>query len=688
MLGVETRKKKKIFYSIFTISCISVSIILAILFAPTFFPQIREPSLTLKVGAYDNAPKVYQDENGEWIGFFPELLEFIAEEENWAIEWVSGSWNECLDRLKNGSLDIMIDVAYSPERGELYDFNQVAAFENWGLIYTGTSLTVNSFADLNNQTVAVLNNSIHYKSENGIYNLTQRFGITCNFVELKSYEEVFEYLEANPKSAGVVNRLFGLQYENNYKVVQTSLFFNPVDLKFAFPKGAELNEKLIARIDYRLIQMKENPESIYYELLQKYFFNEGEGAVIPQWVWILLTVISSMVVIFLVFSASLKRQVNNRTQEIKEINQELQFLNNILLESIHDPVVVVENTGNVILLNKSLKDLCSKLYRWEISAHEPFFSRQNALTIGLGAILTSQMRQGEKKIQLNISDQLSLENGMYFMIMFSKLARTGQSGDEDTDHDRYFFFLHDITQFVELENLRKRFVSTVSHELRTPITSINLTLSNLVKYRNKLDENKIAYMLEMLMKSGRVMADMIDDLLIASRIESGRMNLAPAELSIVETIQEIITQMGSNIQQKNITSDIQISESLKIVGDPKRIMQVFRILIDNAIKYSLNNTVIEIKGNDESAEIKNILKTEGICISIKDAGIGIPESDLPNLFNQFVRASNVGQIQGTGLGLVIAKELVELHNGKITVESIQNQGTTFRVYLPKKYTPK
>ncbi|TFF88107.1 MAG: transporter substrate-binding domain-containing protein, partial [Promethearchaeota archaeon] len=109
---------------------------ISLIYFYVIIPESEEYELELKVGYYDNKPKVYEDDEGNVKGIFPEILEYIADQEDWKIEWVYGSWEECLDRVENGKIDIMVDVAYSENRSQLYDFNSVEVLSNWGIIYS------------------------------------------------------------------------------------------------------------------------------------------------------------------------------------------------------------------------------------------------------------------------------------------------------------------------------------------------------------------------------------------------------------------------------------------------------------------------------------------------------------------------------------------------------------------------
>lgn len=229
--------------------------------------------LTIRVGAYENYPKIYSQPDGKVVGIFPDILKAIAVQEGWKVSWVWGSWTQCLDRLKKGELDIMVDVAYSEERAAQYEFNKETLLINWGIIYTKNDTRLNSLLELQGKTIAVMKGSIHTEGLGGIKNLLDKFGISSTFMAVDTYHQVFEMIDSGQAHAGVVNRIFGSLFEQTYHVSPTSIMFNPRHLKFAFPQKGKFTSYLIEKIDDHLKRLKKTPESIYQRALFVYLSN-------------------------------------------------------------------------------------------------------------------------------------------------------------------------------------------------------------------------------------------------------------------------------------------------------------------------------------------------------------------------------------------------------------------------------
>ncbi len=235
--------------------------------------------LVLKVGAYENRPKIYMSEEGRYRGLFPDVLNSIAKQENWEIKYVPGSWNECLSRLENNEIDIMVDVAFSNEREEKYNFNAETFLVNWATIYSVNGKIVESFVDLKGLRIAVMDGSIHTDGEGGIKRILREFDIDCSFIRVQSYKDVFDAMIKGEADAGVVNRIFGSLNAGKYPIYKTSIMFNPRNIMFAFPKESSMYKYLSVTIDRHLKEMKKNNESVYNKAVYAYLSGLSEDAV-------------------------------------------------------------------------------------------------------------------------------------------------------------------------------------------------------------------------------------------------------------------------------------------------------------------------------------------------------------------------------------------------------------------------
>lgn len=241
----------------------------------------------------------------------------------------------------------------------------------------------------------------------------------------------------------------------------------------------------------------------------------------------------------------------------------------------------------------------------------------------------------------------------------------------------------DITERKQAEKRLSQLISTVSHELRTPITVLLMSIEFLTKNKETLTEELEEKLIDGISRNIQLLNQLAEDILLISRIDEHRFELEWKKFKPLEVINEILYLMELIGKEKQINFVVDVGNTIELYGDPKRIDQVFRIIIDNAIKYSPKNSIVEIRAIENYQGKYNVNQKSGTLFQFRDYGRGIPKEDLPKIFERFFRSSNVNEVSGTGLGLAIAKDIIEAHNGNITVESVLNEGTIVCVFLPQ-----
>ncbi len=237
-------------------------------------------------------------------------------------------------------------------------------------------------------------------------------------------------------------------------------------------------------------------------------------------------------------------------------------------------------------------------------------------------------------------------------------------------------------ELAKLNQEKNYFLGVASHDLRNPIGNI-ISLVNILEdeLRDQLSDD-LREMLHMMQDSGRDMLELLNNLLDVSKIESGNMNLKFKNNSIAEIIQKSINDNIRTANAKQIILDYNIADNLpNVCFDRIHLQQVLNNLISNAIKFSFGNTHVEINVR---------LKKEEVIISVKDQGQGIPSNDIHRVFLPFARTSvsSTNGEKSTGLGLTIAKRIVEAHGGNIWLSSEVGKGTTFFFSLPTRANQK
>lgn len=234
-----------------------------------------------------------------------------------------------------------------------------------------------------------------------------------------------------------------------------------------------------------------------------------------------------------------------------------------------------------------------------------------------------------------------------------------------------------LTKERDLNELKSRFVSMASHEFRTPLSTILSSASLIAKYPDESEVEKRTKHVNRIKSSVANLTNILDDFLSLGKLEEGRVEVLHGDIDLVGLINEVTD--GLKVIMKS-GQDIKVSvggNNQPIQSDNRLLKNVLINLTSNAIKYSPVNSKIGVDVN---------FVKELVSIDIIDNGIGIPENDQKHLFTRFFRAGNVTNIEGTGLGLNIVKKYLELLNGSIVFRSKLNEGTTFTIELPYKYS--
>ncbi|MGD8623514.1 MAG: histidine kinase N-terminal 7TM domain-containing protein [Anaerolineae bacterium] len=238
----------------------------------------------------------------------------------------------------------------------------------------------------------------------------------------------------------------------------------------------------------------------------------------------------------------------------------------------------------------------------------------------------------------------------------------------------------DITPLKEAERLKDQFISNVSHELRTPLSVITLTGDNLETFYERLGADQRRSMVGDIREQARVLNDLIGDVLEISRIDSGRISTERSVVDLAQLLRDQVAKQRPLAEKKSQIVAVAAPESLPVRANAGQTGQIVRNLLDNAIKYTPEGGQIGCECLVEDGAEPG--PGRWAVLHVSDTGIGIEPEHLPHIFERFYRVKAQGSIPGTGLGLAIARELVELHGGRLTVSSDPGQGTRFSVYLP------
>jgi signal transduction histidine kinase len=231
-------------------------------------------------------------------------------------------------------------------------------------------------------------------------------------------------------------------------------------------------------------------------------------------------------------------------------------------------------------------------------------------------------------------------------------------------------------QLQRLDEVKDEFLSIASHQLRTPLTSIKGYVDMLLEGDFGEVSGRQREVLDDIFTSSERMVQLINDFLNVSRIQTGKFALERRPTDLEELIEKEIKLMSASLEQRNLKIDWQCDEMMPLLNvDTDKIRQVVVNMIDNAVYYSRPNSTIKVRLDKE---------LDNLIFTVTDTGIGVPAKDQANLFGKFFRASNARKRRpdGTGVGLYLAKKIIDTHGGEIIFKSVEGEGSTFGFKLP------
>lgn len=306
-------------------------------------------TLKLNVGIYQNEPKLYLDDNGIPSGIYVKLLNKIAEEENWAITYVPASWNECLNALRSGKIDILPDMAFSWDRHKEFDFNPTPVLNSWSQAYANPDLNIISLNSISGKRVALLKGSIQ---ETYFTQLMNGYGYTFIPLGVTSFEKAFWLVQNGAADIVIANNFFGEAHYKDYGLTKTMLVFRPVSLYFAVKKGE--NSDVINTIESYLSNWINKSNSYYYQILSPYL-DKKESGLQTRTLWMINILIFLLLLTSSVLILILRGKISLRTKNLIKANQLLEKEKNKFQNYIdHAPfgVFVTNKEGTYLEVNE------------------------------------------------------------------------------------------------------------------------------------------------------------------------------------------------------------------------------------------------------------------------------------------------------------------------------------------------
>ena len=367
--------------------------------------------------------------------------------------------------------------------------------------------------------------------------------------------------------------------------------------------------------------------------------------------------------------AKVFNQISKRIKEEQDVTETERRKLATIIESMMDGIITIDTNGKVILINTSAGDMI------DASENEILIGKDALKLLNISEYNSiGEIIEAEDSLLVSVSQD---EEGLLLRAEFSKILKeeNGDLARVSTELEGYIIVLYDVTDQERQERERREFVSTVSHELRTPLTTMNSYIEALEE--GVLNDKELApQFIDTIHKETTRMIRMVNELMQLGKMDIKEEHYDKEFIDINKLIEQISDRFELTHPEKNFIKYIP-KTPIFVEGDQDKLTQVFDNIMNNAVKYSPN-------GKNITVRVRQNYNHNRVSISIKDEGVGIPLVHIDKIFNRFYRVDKSRQrsMGGTGLGLALAKNIVEAHKGRIWAQSREGYGSIIFVTLP------
>ena len=367
--------------------------------------------------------------------------------------------------------------------------------------------------------------------------------------------------------------------------------------------------------------------------------------------------------------AKVFNQISKRIEEEQAVTETERRKLATIIESMMDGIITTDNNGKIILINTSAEDMLG-------GRDDEIFIGKDVLKI----LNITEYESIEEILEAEDSLLVNASNDSDELLLRAEISKIEKEDKEDltqmsTELEGYIIVLYDVTDQERQEKERREFVSTVSHELRTPLTTMNSYIEALEE--GVLEDKELApQFIDTIHKETTRMIRMVNELMQLGKMDIKEEHYEKEFIDINKMLEQITDRFALTHPEKNFIKHIS-KTPIFVEGDQDKLTQVFDNIVNNAIKYSPNGKNITIR-------VRQNYQHNRVSISIKDEGVGIPLVHIDKIFNRFYRVDKSRQrsMGGTGLGLALAKTIVEAHKGRIWAQSREGYGSIIFVTLP------
>lgn len=643
------------------------------------------PAKTYRVGGdFDYAPFTYIDKTGKAAGLEIEVLNEIARSANLELEIELTPWKTAISNFRDGKTDILAGVLFSEEREKLFDFT-IPIHTEYYSIFIRKDLELNDLSNLYDYKLVALSEDV------SVEKYLIPMGLYKNYELAGSLPEALSIIELGRADYVIAPNLLGLRTikSNNYKnIAIKGPSILPVIYCFAVQKG---NWSLLSTLNKGIDELRNNGKLT--RIQEKWKLKDKEETsyiVLLRIIGISSAVVIVILILIVIWARTLRIQLNKQTESLNQKNLELQ-------KSEEKFRIITENSSDIIWHLDS--NLCLT-YISPADERIRGYKRDEIIGQSLLSILKPEgialIIESNKKRISELNKGIRTAPGVYELEQLCKdgkwiwvEATATAIYDENNNITGYHGVSRDITErkhaellLIERENqlrdlnaTKDKLFSIIAHDLRSPFNSIIGFSELLAKHTKSTATPESDIYIDFIQSSAKQTLTLLENLLIWAKSQTGQNPFNPVAINLSMMIRYAVDLSRSAANLKKIKLNYIETDQIEVFADMNMLNTILRNLISNAIKYSHEQGVITIgtRKRDEKAEIR-----------ITDTGVGMSKETLNGIFAIDTTTTTAGTAneKGTGLGLVLCKELIEVQGGTISAISEHGNGSVFIVTLP------
>lgn len=626
----------------------------------------------IKVGVFENRPIVFLNEEQQVAGLSVDILERIASEEDWQLEYVYDNFKKNFKRLENNEIDLIVGLAYTEARAEKLKYTQQTLLNNWGVVFQHEDQSFVSIEDLQQKRVALVDNNIHSKVFDS---LMSQFGFSYFPVFVNSPDQLFEAIEKGQADAGVINRLTSLTVRDRYKIKPTSIIFNPVEVRYA--SSPATSDQYVKKIDEYLELWRKETSSYYYESLDKWINNKASGTSYWLEYWLIGFILLALSASFIV--GYIRNIVRKNSLALGYRQKEQEYI----LENLVDGAIIIDEKGTVQLYNRAAekifqfksdevigRNVSMLMPEHDATRHDEYLNHYkmhgSKYAVGTAREVIAKRKDGQCfPMRLSVAELPKYEGqGVRFIGTCVDLTLQKQQ-------DKYIQRTHKMDALGQL-------TGGIAHDYNNMLGVI-LGYSDLL--REKLEEgSRLQSYAEQIRQAASRGVALTKKLLTFSRN-------SPTDRESINLNQLLEEQ--ALMLEKTLTPRIRLvfefDETLKpvFVDKSEMIESIVNIAV-NAMHAMPDGGIFTIKTRNVNFDKDTFMymnDVEGayVHVSLSDTGIGMSEDLQSHIFEPFF--STKGD-KGTGLGMSQVYGFATDHGGAVDVQSRLGLGSRFHLFLP------